>query len=136
MKGLSGLIRLNRWRVDEKRRELIGLENMRQDLLVRRTALDVEIAAEQHVADESVVQYAYGTYVKNALRRRETLNKSIAEVEAAITEKQREVGEAVQELKKIEIAADRRAERERLEMNRRDQIAMDEIALNVYRQQG
>ncbi|MDA5193172.1 flagellar FliJ family protein [Govanella unica] len=136
MKGLSTLIRLNRWRVDEKRRELRGLEDMRSDLVIRRTTIDVEMATEQSVGDEPVVQFSYGAFVRAALLRRETLTRSIAEVEHAVEEKQSELADCVRELKKIEVAAERRAERERLELSRREQIEVDEISMNVFRRQG
>lgn len=136
MKGLNTLIRLNRWRVDEKRRELRGLEDMRSDLLIRRTAIDVEIAAEQATGQEPVVQFSYAAFLRAAMTRRETLSKSIAEIDHAIEEKQAELADCVRELKKIEVAAERRAERERQDLNRREQIETDEISMNVFRQQG
>lgn len=135
MKTLQTLIRLNRWQVDEKRRELRGLEDMREDLVVRRTQIDVEMAAEQDYSDERAVQFAYPAFVQAALERREKLTSSIAEVDAAIEKKQIELADAARELKKIEVAAERRAERERIEQNRRGQIETDEISMNVYRRQ-
>lgn len=136
MKAMQSLIRLHRWQADEKRRELAELEAMREDLLLRHSVLQAEIQAEQAVAQQAVVQFSYATYARAAIGRRETLSRSIADVEQAIEAKQDELADAVRELKKFELVAARRAEREREDANRREQLDVDEVALNLFRRRG
>ncbi|HEY8353048.1 MAG TPA: flagellar FliJ family protein [Sphingomonadales bacterium] len=136
MKAIQGMIRLHRWQADEKRRELAELEAMRDDLLARRAALEEEIRSEQSQAQEAVVQFAYASYIRSALARRETLGHSIAEVERNLEIKREELAEAVRDLKKFETAAARRAERMREEAGRREQSALDEMSLNIHRRRG
>lgn len=133
MKAFQSLIRLHRWQADEKRRALADLEAMRADLLARHEAIGVEIKAEQAVQGEPVVQFSYGTYLRSAMARRQTLAKSIAEIEREIADRREELSDAVRELKKFEIAAERRAERAQVELNRRESNEADEVALNVFR---
>lgn len=136
MKAIQGMIRLHRWQADEKRRELAELEAMRDDLLMRRATLEAEIKSEQSQAQEAVVQFAYASYLRSALSRRETLGHSIAEIERNLEIKREELAEAVRDLKKFETAAARRAERMREEAGRREQNALDEMSLNVHRRRG
>ncbi|MEX1147972.1 MAG: flagellar FliJ family protein [Sphingomonadales bacterium] len=130
------MIRVHKWQVDEKRRQLGELEVMRADLVRRRETLRREIAAEQQGADAQVVQFAFAAYVRDALVRLETLASSIAEVDRAIEAMQDEIAEALRELKKYEVAEARSEARAGLEAARRDQIATDEMALSMFRQQG
>lgn len=136
MKGLRSMIRLQKWQVDEKRRQLTDLESMRADLVRRKQDLRNEIAHEQKAADQQVIQFAFASYVRDALARLETLASSIAEVDIAIDAMQDEVAAAFRELKKYEVAEARNEARADAEAQRRDQMATDEIALNMFRQQG
>lgn len=136
MKGLDSMIRLQKWQVDEKRRQLADLEAMRADLVRRREGLRAEVAREQKAADAQVVQFAFATYVRDALGRLETLRESTEEVDRAIEVMQDELADAFRALKKYEVAEARHAARAQEEANRRDQIATDEMALNMFRQQG
>jgi flagellar export protein FliJ len=135
MKGLNSMIRLQKWQVDEKRRQLAELEAMRADLVRRKEGLRAEVAAEHKAADAQVIQFAFATYVRDALSRLETLGSSIEEVDRAIEAMQDELADAFRELKKYEVAEARHAARAQEEEARRDQIATDEIALNMFRQQ-
>lgn len=136
MKGLESMIRLQKWQVDEKRRQLADLEGMRADLVRRREGLRAEVAAEHQAADSQVIQFAFAAYVRDALERLETLRTSIEEVDRAIEAMQDELAESYRELKKFEVAEARHAQRAQEEAQRRDQMATDEIALNMFRQQG
>ncbi len=134
MKGLDSMIRLHKWQVDEKRRQLGELETMRADLVRRQDALRAEMAAEKTAAGEQVIQFTFATYIRNALERLETLASSIEEVDRAIEAMQNDLAEAYRALKKFEVAQARHAARARQEEARRDQIATDEIALTMFRQ--
>lgn len=136
MKAMQSLVRLHRWQADEKRRELVDLEAMREDLLLRHSMLQAEIQAEQTMAQQTVVQFSYAAYARAAIVRRETLSRSISDLDLAIDAKQDELADAVRELKKFELVAARRAERERESANRREQQGLDEVALNQFRRRG
>ncbi|RMF10485.1 MAG: flagellar export protein FliJ [Alphaproteobacteria bacterium] len=136
MKGLDSMIRLQKWQVDEKRRQLGELEAMRADLVRRQDALRAEMAAEKAVANDHVVQFTFATYIRDTLDRLETLSNSIQEVDRAIEAMQDELAEVYRELKKYEVARARHLARSRQEEARRDQTATDEVALTMFRRQG
>lgn len=133
MRGVDGMIRLSKWRLDEKRRELRGLEDMLAGLVGQLAALGQELEAEQAAAKRDNVISLYGSYAKSVIGRRENLERSIAETEVAVEEKKDEVSAAFQDLKRYEIAAERAARREAEEYERRDQAALDEVALTMHR---
>ena len=133
MRGVEGMIRLQKWNLDEKRRELVELEEMRDDLQAKVRALEEEVIREQKTAAKSVVVSLYGSYARAVIDRRDVLEKSICEMEPVIEAKKDEVAIAFQELKKFEIARDRAAQRTRYEAARKEQILLDDMATDMYR---
>ena len=133
MKGVDGMIRLQKWQLDEKRRELSDMEVMRHDLLGRAAALEDEMRTEQHHAATSESGYAYGAYASGVIERRRVLQTSIREVERSIDAKKREISEAFQDLKKYEILAERQVIREKEAEAKKAQANIDEISLNMFR---
>lgn len=132
MKGVEGLIRLHRWQLDEKRRALVEIERLREDLLERSERLEREIAAERQVAGGDTA-FAFGAFAEGAIARRATIARSLAEVEGQITRMREQVAEAFQDLKKYEILQENRARREQAERARRQGLEQDEIGLQGFR---
>jgi flagellar export protein FliJ len=137
MRGLPSLIKMHGLRLDEKRRKLAELERMRAALVERRDALDGEIAAEKAAADRKPeTQADFGAYVRAALKRRETLERSIADVERESEAANEEVADAYRELKKFELVKQREDADALLESNRREQAQLDEVGLNAFLRRG
>jgi flagellar FliJ protein len=138
MKGVDGMIRLIKWRLDEKRRELADLENMRDELHSRISKIEAEMLAERNAAAASspVIGFAYAGYAAAAMARRRKLEASIHEIAASIDVKKEEVADFFRELKKFEVLAERRMQRERAAEGRREQANLDEISLNMFRRAG
>ena len=137
MKGIDGLIRLQRWRLDEARRRLADLERLREEFRTKQRNLELEIESEQRVAaGDPDGQRAWSAFAERALGRRATLARSAAETDAAAAAAHEEVGEAFREVKKLELAAER-AERRQLEAGqRREQGRLDAVALDMHRRRG
>lgn len=135
-KNLNSLIRLHQWIVDEKRRKLGDLLKMVQDLEARAKRLEEELIEEQNIARGAPEQagLTYGVYAKVVIDRRERLALSIAGVEKQIALAREELNEAYRDLKKYEVAQDIRGRREAEETARKDQIVLDEIGLQSFRQ--
>lgn len=130
MKGLAALIRLYRWRLDEKRRELADLQRLEDQFLDDARRLEAEVAAEQEFAKTSDTgSFSYGGFAIGVIERRKRIEASIAEVRQRIDDKRGEVAEAFQELKRYEITQAERLKRERAEADRRTQAALDEMSL-------
>jgi flagellar FliJ protein len=81
--------------------------------------LDRQIAIEQERAGISDVNhYAYPTFAKAAIQRRNNLTASAADLEARLAAARGELDEACGELKKIELLEERDVERLRVEQAR------------------
>ncbi|HUA56401.1 MAG TPA: flagellar FliJ family protein [Candidatus Sulfotelmatobacter sp.] len=134
MKGLPTLIRVRQWELEEKRRKLADLEGLAVQLEEAIARLDDEVKMEQGVATASTeVSFAYAPYAQAAIERRRTLKASLEDVRLQIEAAAQEVTAAYQELKKYEVANDARRRRARVEASRREQIVLDEIAIEGFR---
>jgi flagellar export protein FliJ len=96
--------------------------------------LDREVAVEEARAGiTDVGHFAYPTYARAAATRRDNMIQSAQALEGQLAEAKAELGEAFEELKKVEILNDRERTAERAAESARDQAAMDGIGLNRAR---
>jgi flagellar FliJ protein len=131
MKSRETLIRLKRFQVDEKRRRVAQIETMIAEFDRMAGDLEREIAAEEQKAGISDVgHFAYPTYAKAAAQRRDNLRRSAEDLHVQLDDAKAELGEAFEELKKVEILEDRERSAERAADNVRDQAAMNQIGLS------
>jgi flagellar FliJ protein len=128
MKSRDAVIRLKRFEVEEKRRKVADIEAMIGDFNHMAVDLDRQIAIEQERAGVSDVNhYAYPTFAKAAIQRRNNLTASAADLEAKLAAARGEFDEACEELKKIELLEERDLERLRLEQARNAQADLAEV---------
>jgi flagellar export protein FliJ len=93
--------------------------------------LDRQIAIEQERAGVSDVNhYAYPTFAKAAIQRRNNLAASAADLAAKLASAREEFDEACEELKKIELLEERDAERLRLEQGRGAPAELEEVGVH------
>ena len=131
MKSRETLVRLKRFQVDEKRRRVVQIETMIAEFDRMAGDLNREIAAEEQRAGISDPgHFAYPTYAKAAAQRRDNLRRSAAELHSQLDEAKAELGEAFEELKKVEILEDRERSAERAVDAARDQAAMNQIGIS------
>lgn len=103
MKSRDTLIRLKRFQVEEKRRRVRQIEMMMAEFSRMTLDLDREIAAEEKRAGISDPgHFAYPTYARAAMTRRENLKSSIAELVGQLEEAKAGQEEAQAELQKFE----------------------------------
>jgi flagellar FliJ protein len=134
MSTLDSLIRVNRWKLDERRRQLAELERLFERLRSESVRLEQELTSEQSVASASLeAGYAYPGYARDLIQRREKLAASIGEVEGQLIVAREALAESFGEVKRYEIAAANRQKRDRLAVERRQRIVQDEVALQLYR---
>lgn len=133
MKSRDTLLKLKRFQVDDKRRQVVQIETMIAEFERMATDLDREILQEQEKAGiHDVAHYAYPTYAKAAQGRRDNLMRSADELRGQLADAQSALAEAFEELKKIEILEERDSARERLAEAARDQAEMDRIGLAAH----
>jgi flagellar export protein FliJ len=124
MKSRDVVSRLKRFEVDEKRRKVAEIEAMIGDFHQMAVDLDRQIAIEQERAGVSdTSHYAYPTFAKAAIQRRDNLLASAADLEAKLANARAAFDEATEELKKIELMEERDAERTKLEAARAADLA-------------
>ena len=113
-KSLNGIIRLHKWQVDEKRRQIIELEVMKEALEKKLEKLLSDLVNEQeNLAKSNVVDISYANYASSVMSRKENLEASITEIDVSIEEMKDELSDAFKELKKYEIVEQRALEREK-----------------------
>jgi len=134
MSALESLIRLHRWQLDERRRDLATLEDLAARLQGERRKLDEEDERERAVASASPeAAFGYAGYARSLIDRRRKLEQSQAEVAGQIVRARDALGEAFQEVKRYEIAAANRQKQAEQRDARRQQQALDEVGVEGFR---
>jgi flagellar export protein FliJ len=129
MKSRESLIRLKRFQADDKRRQVTQIETMISEFERMARDLDDQIAAEQErTGIRDVTHFAYPTFAKAATQRRDNLLVSANELRGKLGGAQEDLAEAVEELKKFELLAERDNDRERSAAEIAEQDALDEVA--------
>ncbi|MGA7407800.1 MAG: flagellar export protein FliJ [Pseudolabrys sp.] len=129
MKSRETLIRLKKFQVDEKRRKVAQIEAMIAEFDRIAGELEREIKVEQDRAGiHDPAHFAYPTYAKAATARRENLRHSTDELRVQLEDAKSALGEAFEELKKVEMLDERDQAREKAEENAREQTELDRIA--------
>jgi flagellar protein FliJ len=102
------LIRLKKLQVDEKRRQVVQIETMIAEFDRIASDLDREIQIEQDRAGiHDPAHYAYPTYAKAAMTRRDNLKRSADELKGQLDDAKAALGEALEGLKKVELLDER-----------------------------
>jgi flagellar export protein FliJ len=134
MKAIDGLIRLNRWRLDEKRLKLSELERLVGTLRDEIRKLGETVATERGVAaDSAEAAYGFGIFAAQSVERRHCLEQSLSEAEGQMKAAAEEVAEAFRELKKFDVVKSRETRLAGERSRRQEQAALDEIGLTLYR---
>ena len=132
MKSRESLIRLKRFQVDEKRRQVTQIESMIAEFHRMADELDDQIRTEQErVGITDVTHFAYPTFAKAAAPRRDNLRNSAHELDDQLEKARDELSEAIEELKKFEQLEERDHQREREAQEQAEQDQLDEVAGRV-----
>jgi flagellar export protein FliJ len=130
MKSRDTLIRLKKFQVDEKRRKVAQIESMIADFDRMGADLEREIKTEQERAGiHDPGHFAYPTYAKAAIQRRENIKRSGDELKGQLDAAKDALADAFDELKKVELLDERDQQRERAAMDAQEQADLDAIGL-------
>lgn len=125
----ESLIRLKKFQVDEKRRQVAQIELMVADFERMATELDQQIEYEhQKTGISDIAHFAYSTFAKAALTRRDNLVASANDMKEKLEAAQDALAEALEDLKKVELLDQREHKRERAAQDKAEQDEYDEIA--------
>jgi flagellar export protein FliJ len=108
MKSREAVIRLKRFQADEKRRQVAQIESMIAEFERMANDLDREIGVEQERAGiHDPAHFAYPTYAKAAIQRRDNLVRSAGELKTQLADARTAFDETLEELKKVEALDER-----------------------------
>jgi len=132
--ALESLIRLHRWQLDERRRELATLEDLARKLAEERVRLEAEDAREQRAALASPeAARGYAGYAKRLIDRRRKLAQSTAELAQQMAQARDALTDAFQEVKRYEIAEASRQHGAKQREQKRQQAVLDDLGVEGFR---
>ena len=139
MANLNPLIRLRKYRVEEKQKILADLFRQAEKIESRKSFLLKQRDDEQDIAEERndyETLTAFALFAERVRGEIESLNDEMAKLNVRIGIAQDAMREAFGELKKIEIIQKNRDdEDDKAELKREGQV-LDEVALEGFRRKG
>lgn len=134
MSGLDQMLRLQKWTLDEKRRQATDLEALIERLRSDIRRLDDEVANEVETARNDIeLSRVLPDYKRMMAERRERIEKSIADLTQELGKLRDQIMESFAELKKTEQTIINRQQRQRVAQRRREQARADEVGLQLHR---
>ena len=133
-KSLKTLVRICEWNVDQKRTEL----RVKHDALTAQerqlSALMNELAREQEYSASSPNEggFYYANYGAEVIRKHGQIVKEIGEIKLMIEAVREELSIAYYELKKFEVVAANRIKKENNEIERKEQIVLDDVGIHNF----
>ena len=137
MSGLDQLLRLQRWTLDEKRRQASDLELLIERLVQDINKLDDQVEHEIQASRANIeLQRQLPGYRQVMKGRRERLDKSLVDLRGELEKLREQITEAFSELKKTEQTVKNRQQRQRVIERRKEQANLDEVGLQLHRRKG
>ncbi len=134
MTGLSNLVRVHQWILEEKQQRLSQLQQLLERFTNDLEVLELNLEDERREASRTLDgALAFQTFIVPALERRMKLRQSIENLQGEVDIARDEVGAGLQELKKYELAQANQARHEAAHNRRREQIALDDLGIGLYR---
>ena len=134
MNGLDQLLRLQKWTLDETRRQAADLTALIERLQGDIAKLDADVAREIEIARTDLEASRHlPPYRDMMAKRRDRLEQSVADVTLELERVRDEIAETFADIKKTEQTIQNRQERKRQAAARREQIATDEMGLEQHR---
>ena len=130
MKRRDSLLRLKRFQVDEFKRRLATLDEMKADLERKLADLEESIEREkQRAKDSEIGRVAFPSFLQSIDVRRKNIRMTMKELERERASVQDELAAAYQDLKTFELAEEERLRRIAEAEARASQTRLDEIAI-------
>jgi DNA anti-recombination protein RmuC len=110
MRSRESLLRLNRFRVEDARRQVADIELMIQDLMRKHDDLDAHVKFEENrtgVTDPNNVNYSMAA--KSVRGRRDNILKTVAELRDQQEAASERLKEAEADLRKVELLVEKEA---------------------------
>jgi flagellar export protein FliJ len=130
MKSRETLIRLRKFQVDERRRRVAQIEAMITEFERISGELERDIKTEQdRTGIHDPAHFAYPTYAKAAMHRRGNLRRSVDDLRGQLDDAKAALGEAFEEMRKVELLDERDQLRERVEADVREPAELGAVGM-------
>ena len=130
MKRRDTVLRLKRFRVDDLKRRLATLDEMKADLDKKLNDLDDSVTREKQRANDSEIgRLAFPSFLQSIEVRRSNIRATMKELEKERATVQEDLAGAFQDLKSFELAEQEREKRVSEAQARSAQARMDEMAI-------
>jgi flagellar protein FliJ len=130
MKRRDTLLRLKRFKVDDLKRRLATLEEMRTDLERKLTDLDDSVTREkQRASDSEIGRLAFPSFLQSIDVRRKNIRNTMKDLEREQAAQREELAAAFQDLKAFELAEEERLRRAAEAETHAAQSRLDEMAI-------
>lgn len=132
IKSIKSLIKLQNWKVDEKRRAIGVLEGRRIELVQYIKDLDKQIAIEKEAWEDVFIGVNFGEYVLGVGRKQDEARTKIAKLDEEIDVLKDALADLFQDLKQYEIVLEQREKRIKDAEAKAEQDMLDEVGLNLH----
>ena len=130
MKRRESLLRLKRFRVDDLKRRIATLDEMKVDLEKKLSDLDDSVTRERSRENDSDIgRLAFPSFLQSIDVRRKNIRTTMADLERERDQQQVDLAAAFQDLKAFEVAEEERLRRAAEAENRAAQSRLDEMAI-------
>lgn len=130
MKRRESLLRLKRFRVDELKRRLATLDEMKGDLEKKLADLDDSVTREKIRANDSDIgRLAFPSFLQSIDVRRKNIKNTMTDLEGERAKQQDDLAAAFQDLKSFEVAEEERLRRATEAESHAAQSRLDEMAI-------
>lgn len=133
MKSLKTLIKINKLSLDEKRQELVELEEQKTQLLQWQETMREELEKEfQFAVNNPEMSGTFDSYRKKIVQRQLNMDIVLKDLNLQIEQKLLQIADLFGEVKKYEIIQQQNAEKAAKEQKTKETKFLDEIAINNY----
>jgi flagellar export protein FliJ len=130
MKRRDSLLRLKRFRVEDLKRRIATLDEMKTDLEKKLADLDDAVTRERNRANDSDIgRLAFPSFLQSIDVRRKNIRTTMADLERERSQQQNDLAAALQDLKTFEVAEEERVRRAAEAEDRAAQSRIDEMAI-------
>ena len=130
MKRRDTVLRLKRFRVDDLKRRVATLDEMKADLERKLADLDESVAREKHRStDSDIGRLAFPSFLRSIDTRRDNIRATMKDLDRERTAADGDLTSAFQDLKSYELAEEERVRRIVEAETRASESRLDEMAL-------
>lgn len=134
MGSLYKVLKAYKYKLDEKRQDLLRLQKMMIELENESKVLENRLLEEAaHALSTPETSLFYDDYRHYVLKRREEIGQMLENLDKQMDDKKEEVIEQFQEVKKVELTVERQMDEKKLHENKLEQEQNDESGLVAFR---